>query len=343
MRSPSPLKQPLFTALRSGIAVVIAILFVAIFEVKFGYWLILTTIIILQPTLGATLNKAKQRTIGTLLGVAVGSILILAISHSLLGIAICIAFLIFTCVLTRTISQAVFVFSGTIIAILLLNAGQTPNWEYAVYRMIDTLLGVSIGLGASFLLWPNWARSHISHNLCETIQKTDQLCCLVIESLIDKNPNHALITPLKLELENQLDNNKQFLQQAMQELTLSSHRIFPALAIINSLEKIQALLHTCHMLSTVDLHLVHPDQFAERLSTLEQEVHEAFSFSQGRILYPSEKYERQETRHILSHLATTPELPQDRSLPSRFLHRQVNLLYVEMNHLVHAVDLLETP
>jgi uncharacterized membrane protein YccC len=290
--------------------------------------------------MGATLTRAKQRTIGTLLGVAVGSMLAILTCHSLLATAICTAILVFTCVLVRAISHILFVFIVTIIAMILLNAGQTPNWDYAIYRMLDTLLGVSIGLAASFALWPNWARLQLNQTLSHAIHKTDELCCLVIDALITQQPNRAVITPLKLELENLLDKNRQFLQQATQELTLSTERIIPSLAIVNNLEKIQALLHTCHMLSDADLELKQPEHFQHNFLNIKAHVHEAFLYCRNRLDYPHEKHERHEIKDLLSHLTTTPEIPCDRSLASRFLHRQINLLSIEMNHLVQSIEQL---
>jgi uncharacterized membrane protein YccC len=122
-----------------------------------AYWLPFTMIIVLQPDFGATRKRAAQRVVGTLVGAAVGSgLLMLPLPHAaaLAGVAVC-GFL-FTYFLRRTYGVAV-VFI-TLFVVLLTEASGHVTVDLAAQRLIATAAGGLLALGAALVFWPAWER-----------------------------------------------------------------------------------------------------------------------------------------------------------------------------------------
>src|SRR5450759_3017308 len=55
-------------ALRVAVVTTIAVALTELLELKRGYWVTITVIVILQPYTGVTLTRAVQRVLGTVLG-----------------------------------------------------------------------------------------------------------------------------------------------------------------------------------------------------------------------------------------------------------------------------------
>ena len=69
-------ESPLFRhAVRLSIVVFLCCAIVEFFQFNLGYWILLTTVFVCQPNYSATKVRLRQRIIGTILGVVVGSLL----------------------------------------------------------------------------------------------------------------------------------------------------------------------------------------------------------------------------------------------------------------------------
>ncbi|EFA28206.1 membrane protein, TIGR01666, partial [Haemophilus influenzae HK1212] len=69
-------ESPLFRhGVRLSIVVFLCCAIVEFFQFNLGYWILLTTVFVCQPNYSATKVRLRQRIIGTILGVVVGSLL----------------------------------------------------------------------------------------------------------------------------------------------------------------------------------------------------------------------------------------------------------------------------
>lgn len=145
-------------ALRVAIVTALAVWLTGQFDIPHGYWVTITAVVILQPYSGATTVKAMQRLIGTVLGgiltAALGAALhdprwILVLSFLFAGI----------CVAVLPINYALFSMFLTPTFVLLAEVG-TGDWHLAEVRVLNTLLGGTLALLGSRLLWPRpeWSR-----------------------------------------------------------------------------------------------------------------------------------------------------------------------------------------
>ena len=139
-------------AVRVGLVTALAVALTAALDLRRGYWVTITAVLILQPYVGATSTRALQRVLGTIVG-------------GMLTAALAAAFHDPVAILVM-----VFVFSGVSVALLPLNYAAfslflTPtfvllaeasagDWHLAGLRIANTILGGGLALAGSRLLWP---------------------------------------------------------------------------------------------------------------------------------------------------------------------------------------------
>ncbi len=142
-------------ALRTALAATLALSVYKWFDIDRGYWLPLTVIIVIQPYFGATLRKAIDRIIGTVLGGFAGSlILLLPAGLHMQEIMLFFAAIFTVYYLRRKYSVAAFFM--TITLVLLFAVDQTFNPDLVWIRALSTLGGATFAVIAGFVLLPDW-------------------------------------------------------------------------------------------------------------------------------------------------------------------------------------------
>jgi Fusaric acid resistance protein-like len=115
------------------------------------YWIMLTVLVSLRATLGSTFSFASMRVTGTVAG-AVVALGIVAVTPDpwLLGVAFAgFGFLMFA---IRWVNYVLYTLFLTPYVILLLNLVYPGDWNLALWRVVDTLIGGGLSLAAAVLL-----------------------------------------------------------------------------------------------------------------------------------------------------------------------------------------------
>jgi uncharacterized membrane protein YccC len=117
-----------------------------------AHWVTLTAIVILQPDPGATLKRASERVVGTVLG-SVVAVAIIAAVHAPLVLSLLMVPLSILGVATRPRSYRLFTFFLTPVFVLL--AERHPgDWWTAAERSGDALLGGVVALLGGVVIFP---------------------------------------------------------------------------------------------------------------------------------------------------------------------------------------------
>lgn len=138
-------------------------------EIHNAYWILLTVVVILRPNYGLTKTRAKERTIGTLIGglVALGVIFLV---HSVVVYAILsvLSFLIaFTMIQTNYRAGAIFITLNIVFIYALL---EPDLWNVIQFRVIDTAIGAGLATLGNILLWPAWEVKNIREVVATSIE-----------------------------------------------------------------------------------------------------------------------------------------------------------------------------
>jgi uncharacterized membrane protein YgaE (UPF0421/DUF939 family) len=145
-------RQPLLQVLKSALATIAAWLVAgALFPEHLPVFAAIAALLVVQPSLNQSVAKAVERSVGVIAGVVVASALALAFGQSTWVILVAIA-------AALTIAWLLKMTTGTsnqvaISALLVLGLGAaTPN--YAVDRIIETIIGAAIGFVVNLALVP---------------------------------------------------------------------------------------------------------------------------------------------------------------------------------------------
>jgi uncharacterized membrane protein YgaE (UPF0421/DUF939 family) len=115
-----------------------------------SYWAPITTLVVMQSTLGAAWTISKQRLAGTAIGAALGALLATYFGPNavVFGLGIFLSGVI--CIFLR-LERNAFRYTGITLAIIFLVARTQAAWIIAVHRFIEIAIGIAVGLALTAL------------------------------------------------------------------------------------------------------------------------------------------------------------------------------------------------
>lgn len=125
-----------------------------------GYWIILTTIIVMKPGYALT----RQRNLFRLLGTFLGCVVAFALFQFNFSTDLYFAILVAACVLNYALIQLNFMLAGTFSTLCILIAFHFSSATSSFVigeRLVDTLLGSILALGCSYIL-PWWESNYMA-------------------------------------------------------------------------------------------------------------------------------------------------------------------------------------
>jgi len=154
-------------ALRLAIAAAVAVWLADWFAIERGYWIGITAVVILQPYVAATWQRAFERVAGSVLGGLIAAGLGLVLTGPMAVVAVVFPLSVIT-LAVRGVNYALFVLFLTpqfVLIAELFQTGGVPSWQLAGIRGLDSVLGGMLGLAAGFLLWPSWESTRLPDQL----------------------------------------------------------------------------------------------------------------------------------------------------------------------------------
>ena len=151
-RNSLALRHASRVALVCGLDVVLIFLL----HIDHGYWLLMTSLIVLQPHVSGTLRRGLERIGGTVAGGILAALLAVAL-HSQLATAAVLFPLALLSLAILPLSYAAFAFflTPTFVLAWLPYSG---DWQLALVRMINTIAGALISIAAMIFLFPSYER-----------------------------------------------------------------------------------------------------------------------------------------------------------------------------------------
>ncbi len=166
-------------ALRLGVSLTIGVIFYSITNLPMGYWITLTTMLVLKPNLGATFQRFFQRVGGTILGAVVAAAILVAIaSKPALDIIIVIAVFFGVALIGFNYGYSVVFLS--IFILLITDTSNSTGWQFAEIRIWNTLIGAGLAFGSHYFIWPNWERDRFPHQLATALRECQTYFCDVM-------------------------------------------------------------------------------------------------------------------------------------------------------------------
>ncbi len=147
-------------ALRLMVVGALDVIAMRLIHVNHGFWLPMTSILLMQPYSAGTNRKSLQRVSGTIAGGLLAAVLAAALPGPLAMIVTITLLACFT-LATFAVDYAVYCFFLTP-TFVLISLPHLHDWRYAGIRMGTTLAGAAIAIGAMRLLWPERAEVELT-------------------------------------------------------------------------------------------------------------------------------------------------------------------------------------
>lgn len=167
--------------LRVALAVAVAVITARALSPTHASWLTVTTLVVLQPYAGATIQRAAERVVGTILG----SVAAAGLARLVQGPAM-LALIMFplsvAAFITRPRSYRLFTFFLTPIFVLL-SVRHPGDWWTAAARVGDAIIGGAIALVAAVLIFPSRERPRLRDALDAMLAGVREYVQTVLESL----------------------------------------------------------------------------------------------------------------------------------------------------------------
>ena len=180
LRENCTLESAIFRhALRLGVSLSIGVILYSITNLPMGYWITLTTMLVLKPNLGGTFQRFFQRVGGTILGAVVAAIILMAILHGrgsanaskpILDIIIVITVFFGVALIGFNYGYSVVFLS--IFILLITDTSNSTGWQFAEVRVLNTLIGAGLAFASHYFIWPNWERDRFPSQLATALRES---------------------------------------------------------------------------------------------------------------------------------------------------------------------------
>ena len=198
--------SPVFRhALRAALAITAAIALTRVLNLSHSVWVPISVMVVMRPSLGGTLHISWKRLVGTAIGALAG--VLLACLHLPVPAIVAIV-LLMLCLVFYFKGQNYIVFTAILTTDLVLILGTvfSHSWQGGAERMLDTFLGISIGLAASFLIWPNFARKNLRQEMGALIAAQRLHFSQLRRAYISDNPEMATVLAGRIKALTQLES-----------------------------------------------------------------------------------------------------------------------------------------
>ena len=139
-------------SVRTTVAAVLSLALARLLRLPEAYWAAITTLVVMQSTLGAAWTVSTRRFFGTAVGALVGGVVGSGIGGGLLGFGLGIFALGLICGLLRLDASA-YRFAGITFAIVALVGHTEPAAAIALHRFVEVTMGILAALLVS-AVWP---------------------------------------------------------------------------------------------------------------------------------------------------------------------------------------------
>jgi uncharacterized membrane protein YccC len=137
---------------RTAVAAVISLIVARALGLPEAYWATITTLIIMQSTLGAALAVSEQRFAGTAVGALMGALLTTYFGSNTIVFGFGVFAIGLICIALR-LGEAYRLASVTL-AIVMLVGRTKSGWIVAAHRFVEVSVGIAVGLALT-AVWPH--------------------------------------------------------------------------------------------------------------------------------------------------------------------------------------------
>jgi uncharacterized membrane protein YccC len=169
-------------SLRLSLAMLVGYLVSRFLPWGHGYWILLSISVILKPLFGSTRKLYLERMVGTIVGAALGGLLLYFVTNGLVLMSI----MILTMIAGYSMQRRNYLVYSTFLTIFVLIAFHfLYNHDFREIvrdRVVDTAIGSFIALLSGFIFIPSWSQETMVKNMREMVRANQRYFALVARS-----------------------------------------------------------------------------------------------------------------------------------------------------------------
>lgn len=181
----SPQSAAMREALRAVIAVGLAAVVAYAFPLEHGYWVVLTTLVVLSVNAGGTFVMAIVQIVGAYVGLILSVFLTQFINTTPLAIIGMLVALFLFLYSERVLGLGLAMVWLTVAMVMMLSISSPGTWEVGTERPLDVLLGSVVGVVAGLLLWPSGVGRVLNSALAEAFRSISAVSGSMARRLLD--------------------------------------------------------------------------------------------------------------------------------------------------------------
>lgn len=180
------------TAIRTSVAITLTVYIVTLLGAEHGFWASLGALVALKFDASGTQRMAWQMVLGTILGFAVGSLLVLGIGANAWPMWLLLPIAAFLAAYTPgAISFVIGQASFSVFVIILLGITSPGQLATAEWRVVDVLIGIGVSLSVSLLMWPHGVAPMVYRTARKAIYASSNYLMYGYERIVDGTTSQA--------------------------------------------------------------------------------------------------------------------------------------------------------
>jgi len=174
-------------SVRGALGLTIAVAIAEITDVAHGFWVVLGAMSVLRTTAVTTGATALRAVGGTVIGFAVGSVIMLLVGTTAWHLWLILPV---TLLVAAYLPAAVSFIAGqaafTVLVVVLFNIISPTGWQVGLVRVEDVLFGCASALVSGVLLWPRGAAAAIRQALAEYYRRAADAVVAAADHLVGR-------------------------------------------------------------------------------------------------------------------------------------------------------------
>jgi uncharacterized membrane protein YccC len=177
-------------AIRLAVVLVLATVLYRFSPLTRGYWVPITALFVLKPDFATTFNNSSTRSLGTILGAVLTSLILVLLQPAAELRAVTVGILAFLAYSFLNVNYALFSLFMTALVVLVLAYVDPQPAITVFYRALDTTIGASFALLA-YIFWPTWEVNLVGEKLAARLDAQRHYFAAVMNAFIDPSRYNA--------------------------------------------------------------------------------------------------------------------------------------------------------
>ena len=318
-------KMAFKTALAAGITLIVSLTLNTYFKrpdtIISGLWATLAAIVVQQAHLGSTYRSAWIRFLGVLIGCLMGGFFTTFLGSNPLSLGTSIFLTVVICsMFYLKESLRIACLSVAVVMLLWGIRPETSPWAFALYRFLDSCLGIAVAVIVAHTVWPLQVTRKLSANVVKTMQNLSDMYRMAASLAPFSDIQRIYFRKLTKATEDLIWKNRQLLEDSKLEL----------LSTFSSLEEWKFLFN--HFDAMLDRISIMSRVYKEHLSHI---VDEGLSKKLDELTAATEKY----FVELSTALEMSRSMPRDARLESAIVQLSEEMLRFRQTKMTRQFNL----